>query len=169
MQAALSSVTPRRAFVCNTIALQPCECQGLLAPPVQAYLCLTMLRRNRLTADLYTRGIHCPSGWLRIFRVITWMLRRSASCTKDFLSAVGESTTHQPAVIKKRQCLANTNLYAYNLESLPVHCSRQRTRPKRYPPENRLNSILKQLLCPVPGGLAQAIGQQPTQTFNDLA
>lgn len=46
-----------------------------------------MLRRNRLTPDAYTRGTHCPSGWLWIFRVTTWMLRRSASCTKDFLSA----------------------------------------------------------------------------------
>lgn len=91
-------------------------CEELLAPPTQAYLCLTILCRNWLTDDLYMRGIHCPSGWLRIFSVITWMLRRSASCTKDFLSAVKDSTTHQSSVIRKRQCLAN--LHPLKLQQL---------------------------------------------------
>jgi len=58
------------------------------------------------------------------------MLRRSASCTNDFLSAVGESTTHQSAVIKKkkkkRQLLANTILYAHELRQSGLNvCSQQ--------------------------------------------
>lgn len=77
-------------FACSSPALQPVRGKSWLLL-VQAHLCLTMLRRNRLTADWYTRGIHCPRGWLRIFRVITWMLSRSASCTKDFLSGKGRA------------------------------------------------------------------------------